>query len=169
MNEMRERSNEITIRPGLEGDLPGIVACLAAAFEPYRGSYTEGGFRDTVPSIQSAAERYKKMSFLVAELEPAQIIGTIAYQALGSGEGHLRSMAVVPEYQGRGVASRLLGAAQERLRVAGCSRVTLDTTRPLIKAVKFYERHGYRASGTVGDFFGMPLFQYAKYLDPGAL
>ncbi len=27
-----------------------------------------------------------------------------------------------------------------------------------------YEKNGYRASGRVADFFGMPLFQYVKPL-----
>lgn len=26
----------------------------------------------------------------------------------------------------------------------------------------FYEKHGYRRSGTIRDFFGMPLFEYVK-------
>jgi len=42
--------------------------------------------------------------------------------------------------------------------------VTLDTTRPLERAIRFYERCGYRATGVVRDFFGMPLFEYAKDL-----
>jgi hypothetical protein len=28
--------------------------------------------------------------------------------------------------------------------------------------MRFYERHGYRRSGRVQDFFGMPLIEYAK-------
>ena len=27
---------------------------------------------------------------------------------------------------------------------------------------RFYERNGYRASGKVGDHFGMPLYEYVK-------
>jgi len=30
--------------------------------------------------------------------------------------------------------------------------------------MRFYEKHGYRRSGKVSDFFGMPLVEYAKPL-----
>ena len=47
-------------------------------------------------------------------------------------------------------------------------RQCLDTTEPLQRAVRFYLRHGFRASGRVTDFFGMPLFEYLKILVPRA-
>lgn len=91
------------------------------------------------------------------------IVGTIGCSVHGE-EGHLRGMAVVPDWQGSGVASSLLRAAEDELGRRGCTRVTLDTTEPLQRAIAFYTRHGYRATGHVVDFFGMPLYEYAKPL-----
>ena len=156
----------VTIRPARQHDLGGVTACLAAAFAPYRTRYTPGAFRDTVPTGEQAEARFRAMTILVAEAEG--IIGTIAYQVMGAGEGHLRGMAVVPAFQGAGVAGRLLAAAEAALREAGCRRVTLDTTAPLRRAIGFYERHGYRATGSVQDFFGMPVYEYEKTLPGGA-
>jgi hypothetical protein len=51
------------------------------------------------------------------------------------------------------------------LKDHGCRRVTLDTTLPLTAAIKFYENNGYRKSGQVTDFFGMPLLEYVKELN----
>jgi len=31
-------------------------------------------------------------------------------------------------------------------------------------AIRFYEKHGFRSSGKVSDFFGMPLYEYIKEL-----
>ena len=45
-------------------------------------------------------------------------------------------------------------------------RFLVDTTEPLQRAIRFYTRHGYSATGIVRDFFGMPLFEYEKLL-PG--
>ena len=73
-------------------------------------------------------------------------------------------MAVLPEWQGQGIAPRLLQAAEEELAARGCVRITLDTTEPLLRAVRFYEKHGYRRTGRTTDFFGMPLHEYAKDL-----
>ena len=45
----------------------------------------------------------------------------------------------------------------------GIENVTsLDTTEPLERAMRFYERNGFRRSGVVRDFFGMPLIEYSQ-------
>ena len=73
-------------------------------------------------------------------------------------------MAVVPERQATGIANQLLACAESELGQRNCSHITLDTTEPLERAMHFYERHGYRRSGKVGDFFGMPLIEFVKGL-----
>lgn len=150
------------VRRARPSDLSGVVACLALAFEPYRKEYTPDAFRDTVLSIADAEQRVCEMTILVAEDRSARIVGTIAHHVVRPGEGHLRGMAVLPELQGRRIAERLLDAAETELRALGCSGVTLDTTGPLARAIRFYARRGYTATGVVRDFFGMPLFEYAK-------
>jgi ribosomal protein S18 acetylase RimI-like enzyme len=94
------------------------------------------------------------------------IVGTIGCKIDGR-EGHLRGMAVLPEWQGEGVALGLLRAAEGELQARGCDHVTLDTTEPLRRAVRFYEKHGFKATGRVSDFFGMKLFEYSKPLTGG--
>ncbi len=32
------------------------------------------------------------------------------------------------------------------------------------RAIRFYERNGFRPSGKIKDFFAMPLFEYVKIL-----
>lgn len=73
-------------------------------------------------------------------------------------------MAVQPAWHGTGIAEQLLATAERHLRDRGCSRVTLDTTEYLQRAIGFYEEHGYRPTGRVGDFFGMRLLEYSKPL-----
>lgn len=141
-----------------------MLACLAEAFAPYRDHYTPAAYEDTVLTPASAARRMREMTVFVAEDETGGVIGTIACAAAGAGEGHVRGMAVRASWYGRGIAARLLEAAERELVALGCSRATLDTTRPLERAIRFYTRHGYRATGVVRDFFGMPLFEYAKEL-----
>lgn len=129
------------------------------AFAPYGKDYTPDGFLDTVLTPETMHRRLAEMCVFVATAS-GQVVGTIGCQVLPSGEGHLRGMAVRPEWQGSGVSARLLEAAEEELRRAGCKRVTLDTTEPLTRAVWFYEKQGYQATGRVGDFFGMRLFVF---------
>lgn len=73
-------------------------------------------------------------------------------------------MAVLREWHGAGVAAQLLAVTESELRSRHCHRVTLDTTAPLDRAMRFYEKHGYRRSGKIADFFSMPLFEYVKEL-----
>jgi ribosomal protein S18 acetylase RimI-like enzyme len=147
-------------------DSAGILACLREAFEPYRESYTAAGFLDTVLSPEALKERFSSMTIFVARDESNNVVGTIGCSQIDDQEGHIRGMAVCSAWQGRGVAEQLLRAAESELRSVGCRRVTLDTTQPLQRAISFYTKHNYRVSGKVADFFGMPLFEYVKNLQP---
>lgn len=150
------------IRKANANDAGAILACLAAAFEEFRNQYSEGAFADTVLDAETVQRRMRKMSVLLVIAEE-RVVGTISWSANGAA-GHLRGMAVLPEWQGRGVASMLLTAAERELLECGCSYVTLDTTEPLTRAIRFYESHGYVRSGRTFDFFGMPLHEYRKAL-----
>jgi GNAT superfamily N-acetyltransferase len=71
---------------------------------------------------------------------------------------------VLPSLRGGGIAEQLLSRAESELRLRQCKRITLDTTGPLQRAMRFYEKCGYRRSGKIADFFGMPLIEYEKVL-----
>ena len=153
-----------SIRRATPADADGILGCLQAAFEPYRARYTPDAFRDTVLTAMTIQLRLATMAVFVAVTPVGEIVGTIGCGVVSPEEGHIRGMAVLPQWQGGGLAEQLLQAAESELRAQGCRRVTLDTTQPLQRAMRFYEKHGYRRSGKVSDFFGMPLVEYAKPL-----
>jgi ribosomal protein S18 acetylase RimI-like enzyme len=154
----------VSIRGATPTDADAILECLRLAFEPYRASYTPDGYEDTVLTAETIHDRLTSMSVLVAVTAEGAVVGTIAHQMAADSEGHLRGMAVLPAHVGTGVASLLLTAAERELRDQQCVHITLDTTEPLRRAIGFYEKHGYRPSGRVTDFFGMPLFEYEKAL-----
>jgi GNAT superfamily N-acetyltransferase len=160
----REGGATAMIRRATPGDAGAILECLGSAFEPYRSRYTPDGYRDTTLTPETIRERLTSMSVLVAVSPGGEIVGTIACAVASAGVGHLRGMAVLPTWQGGGVAALLLDAAERELRDKGCSLVTLDTTEPLERATHFYKKHGYRPSGRFTEFFGMPLFEYVKVL-----
>ena len=156
-------SKRVTIRPAGSTDIDAIYRCLAGAFAAYRDHYTTAAFENTVPPPDALQARLSAMTILVAS-EEAGIVGTIGCSCRGGGEGHLRGMAVTPARHGHGIAQKLLGAAEDELRRAGCERVTLDTTAVLRRAIAFYEAAGYRRTGTISEFFGMELIEYEKSL-----
>jgi ribosomal protein S18 acetylase RimI-like enzyme len=161
---VRGQASNISVRKARNEDAPGILACLREAFEEFRERYPAEAFLDTVLMPPTLQERLEKMSVFVAVNPAEQIVGTIACNVAGAEEGHLRGMGVMPSARGKGIAAQLLRQAEAELRSRHCRRVTLDTTAPLKRAMRFYEKHGYRRSGKVSDFFGMPLFEYHKPL-----
>ena len=155
------KPSNVRVRKATAADAEAILRCLGFAFDAYKSSYTAAGYEDTVLTKQSIGRRLKEMSVFVAVESAGEVIGTIACRVDGT-EGHLRGMAVLPAWQGCGAAEELLIHAESALRSRGCKLITLDTTEPLQRAMRFYEKHGYRRSGKVGDFFGMPLIEYVK-------
>lgn len=153
----------IKLRLSRAEDADEIAACLRAAFEPFRSQYTADAYRDTVPSPDAIRNRIVNMKVYAAVSCDGKIIGTLAASA-ANGEGHLRGMAVHPDWWGHGIADQLLARAESDLRTAGCTYVTLDATLPLQRAIRFYQKNGYAPSGKITDFFGMALHEYAKQM-----
>jgi ribosomal protein S18 acetylase RimI-like enzyme len=168
MSSVRESLPSFQIRKADPQDGDAILACLGAAFCEYRDQYTPEAFADTLLDVETIQRRLSEMCLLVAVSEEG-IVGTIGYRVNGK-EGHLRGMAVLPHWQGTELASALLQTAESELLKQGCRCLTLDTTEPLTRAIHFYEKHGFSASGRVSDFFGMRLYEYSKSLSvvPGS-
>jgi len=152
------------IRVATEQDTSAILHCLHEAFEPFRRFYPREGYADSTLTSETIGPRMREMRVFVAETAERDVIGTVACQVLSKQEGHLRGMAVLSHLQGSGVATALLRAAEAFLAAQCCEFISLDTTAPLKRAIAFYVRNGYSASGKVGDFYGMPLYQYVKRL-----
>ncbi|HEU5311716.1 MAG TPA: GNAT family N-acetyltransferase, partial [Candidatus Eisenbacteria bacterium] len=131
-----------TVRHATQSDAEAIHRCLLTAFEPYRSRYTPGAFGDTVPLPEGILDRIRTMDVFVADAS-GEIVGTIGGHDVGDGSGHIRGMAVLPGWQGHGVAAALLAEAENGLRRMGCRRVNLHTTRPLERAARFYEKQGF--------------------------
>jgi ribosomal protein S18 acetylase RimI-like enzyme len=150
------------IRNARASDAAAISECLEAAFARHREQYTPDAYADTVLNSDGALRRLEEICLFVA-VSDGQLVGTIGCKLNGR-EGHLRGMAVLPDWQGTGVASALLSTAETELEKRGAAFITLDTTEPLARAIRFYQRHGYSPSGRVTSFFGMPLYEYRKGL-----
>jgi ribosomal protein S18 acetylase RimI-like enzyme len=156
-----------SIRPATTDDVTGILACLGAAFEPYRAEYTPAAFADTVLDPETLRQRLLTMSILVAVDDAGTVVGTIGYRLMDDGtRGHLRGMAVLPDRKGSGLAAALMHSVESELERQHCTRMTPSSVAPLQRAIAFYERRGFRRTGQVRDFFGMPLFEFAMPLGP---
>lgn len=154
--------HEFAVRKATLVDLEGILECLHEAFEPYREAYTTDAFADTVLTRETLEQRLLAMTIFVATSRDGQIIGTIGCNQVGTREGHIRGMAVRTAWHGTGAAQSLLETAEAALHARRCQRISLDTTQPLQRAVSFYLKNGFKPTGTVRPFFGMPIYEFVK-------
>jgi GNAT superfamily N-acetyltransferase len=77
----------------------------------------------------------------------------------------LQSLWVEPSLRGRGLATRLLAAAEAEAAARGCSQTVHFTYA--FQAQALYERNGYELAGRVEDFpSGTDVLWYRKRLNP---
>jgi hypothetical protein len=70
------------------------------------------------------------------------ILGTVVAGFDGV-RGWVHKLAVLPEFQRQGFATRLMAAAEVQLKVMGCPKLNLQVRASNASVVAFYERSGY--------------------------
>jgi hypothetical protein len=108
-------------------------------------------------------QRLIDMRVYVASAD-GEIVGTIASSFTGEA-GHLRGMAVDPAWQGHGIAEQLLLTAEKDLLASGCTRVNLDTTIPLQRAIRFYQKNGFVPTGSSAISSVCPCTNFPSHSD----
>jgi ribosomal-protein-alanine N-acetyltransferase len=108
---------------------------------------------------------------LVAEADPgggreAEAVGYIVAHGGRAGMGHIITIDVLEPARRAGVGSRLLSAAEGRLRAVGCRGVYLETAVDNHPAIRFYKRHSYSLGKTIPGYYsnGADAFVMVKEL-----
>jgi ribosomal protein S18 acetylase RimI-like enzyme len=63
----------------------------------------------------------------------------------------IKRMYVREKFRGKGVAERLLAAAENFAREEGYARIYLDTASEMVAAARLYERNGYERCGRYNE------------------
>ena len=160
-----EVSADVRIRRASPGDAAAIASILYESFAEYEPSYTPEGFALTVSTPEQVRDRLREEPAWMA-LAGERIVGTVG--ATPKGEAlYVRSMAVVPTARGSRVGHRLMECVEEFAVSRGFKRMSLSTTPFLTRAIKLYERCGFRRSPEgPHDLSGTPLFTMVKRLGP---
>jgi len=139
-----------------EDSLATLTGLLHAAYSALGGM----GLNYTAvdQSIEKTAERVGRGRCLVA-VSGSEIVGTILVvpsdprsQCPYYGQPHVATVhqfAVLPEHQGRGVGSALLGRAEVLAQAEGYQELALDTAEPAGHLLEYYRRRGYRRVAAV--------------------
>ena len=119
-------------------------------------------------NIRSEAARFKGLGDEVELAIFVRVAGTIIAGISGWNWGdccELQSLWVAPRLRGRGLATRLIAAAEAEAARRGCLQTVHFTYD--FQAQTLYERNGYELVGRVQDFpSGTDALWYRKRLEP---
>jgi len=98
--------------------------------------------------------------------EVARPVGFIVGEAGRRQTGHIITIDVLEEARRSGLGSKLLRAAEQRLRAAGCRAVFLEAAVDNAAALAFYKRHDYFLMKTLPRYYssGVDAFMLKKDL-----
>ncbi len=144
-----------SIRPAESTDLDRLVAIENEVFATDRIS--RRSFRDYLKRGSAA--------LFVAPRHDAIVGYALASFGRGSRGARLYSIAVTPK-AGRGVGRLLLAAAEAEALRRGCDRMRLEVDERNARAIRLYERAGYRPQGRREAYYedGATALLYAKPL-----
>jgi GNAT superfamily N-acetyltransferase len=141
MSTQPSEAPQLEVRLAGPGDEETVSRLLLEAFEPFREQYTPGGFADTTADPELVRERMASARVWLA-FDGDDAVGTVT--ALPEPDKiYIRSMAVTPRAQGRGVGQKLLEALEQDARERGFSKMYLYTTFVLPGAQPLYEKNGF--------------------------
>ncbi len=112
-------------------------------------------------------------NFFVARAADGAIAGFVGMRNDGQGEGSIKRLAVLPEYQSRGIGQSLVGEAVEWAQAQSFKQLTLHTNAGE-NARPIYEKFGFEVvgflpdKGKYGDWVMKRIFQQSSLEDTAA-
>lgn len=148
-----------------EQTVADLLALVRSAFAAHRGRIDPPSsvLGDTVQTLR---EKLAVENAAVAD-QAGRIVGCVFYVPKGD-DLYFSKLAVSPDFQGRGIARRLIGHVEQQAAEAGLGRVTLGVRIALPDNVGFFEGLGYRIVGeTTHPGFAAPTsYTMAKRISP---
>lgn len=156
--------DEINVRLAERQDATAISQVILDAFSRFREHYTPEAFEVVALLPDGILPRFDEGPQWVAELG-GEIVGTVSV-TVEDGDLYVRSMAVAPHAQGRGVAHNLLDAIDKYAATTEFGRIFLYTTYFTPGAKELYEKHGYSwvRDTAAEEWYGVPGLEMEKAL-----
>ena len=98
-------------------------------------------------NVREIADYLMGETFLVCRDDDGELVGVVRVSISGE-RGHFGMLSVAPEAQGTGLGRRLVEAAEQFCREAGCTTMDLEVASPRTELPPFYEKLGYQMAGT---------------------
>jgi len=83
----------------------------------------------------------------------SRVIGYVGSRLLGAEEAHISTIAVHPDWRGKGLGELLLLTAMEKALELGCGVVTLEMRSSNQVAHHLYRKYGFRFEGVHRGYY----------------
>ncbi len=123
-------------------DVPAVVAHVAEVLAEFGLEFGKGSPTDDELHHLPASYTGAGGAFWVA-LRDGALVGTCGVFPVAPQTFELRKMYLRGETRGLGIGKRMLDAAVAWVRARGGTRIGLDTTEAMTKAIAFYEANGF--------------------------
>src|SRR5207245_537390 len=132
----------LPLRTATPSDVDEVARLINAAFRPER-FYIDSD-RTNPEQVQAL---FAKAKFLLL-FDDAALVGCV-YVELRGERGYFGLLAVDPGRQRAGIGARLIAAAEQECRAAGCRFMDLTLVNLRVELPPYYRRFGYVESGTL--------------------
>jgi predicted N-acetyltransferase YhbS len=132
----------LPLRPATTADSDAIARLINDAFNPER-FYIDGD-RTNPQQVRALMDKGKFLLLFDADM----LVGCV-YVELHGERGYFGLLAVEPTRQRSGIGARLISAAEDECRAAGCSFMDLTLVNLRKELPPYYARFGYVESGTL--------------------
>ena len=129
--------DEFALRTAKESDAPALVLLINRAFEVELPFFTSERI-----DLATTLQHLKKGVFLLAD-DGGKLAGC-NYVELRGDSGYFGLLSVDPKYQRRGLGKKLIDAAEQFCRDAGCGVMRIRVLNHRTELPPFYEKFGYR-------------------------
>jgi ribosomal protein S18 acetylase RimI-like enzyme len=137
----RPEKQSVKMRFAQNSDIEDLARLINAAFRVEQ-PFIEG-HRTNPEGVRAYMEKGK---FLLAELTTG-LAGCVYVETRGT-RGYLGLLGVAPAQQGTGLGRKLMGAAENYFREAGCAAIDLRVISARTPLPAFYRHLGYIETGT---------------------
>lgn len=159
----------LSFRPAQSEDVAQIVALVNSA---YRGESSRAGWTTEADFLDGTRTDAVEVSNLIAApgsvillcFAGTELTGCVHLERHGD-EASLGMLVVKPVRQGRGIGSRIMDAAEDFVREHwGAARIVMAVIVFRHELIAYYERRGYRRTGTRKEFPSDPRYGIPKVI-----
>ena len=96
-----------------------------------------------------------KIKYVVVAYENGKPVSSGAIKEFSRDTMEVKRMYTLPEFRGKGLASKVLSELEKWAKELGCEKCTLETGKKQPEAIALYKKKGYKIIPNYGQYAGV--------------